>query len=74
VKSPAAGKTIPLPEVRAPFFAEEMLGKGAVVQPASGRIVAPGSGVVFTVTETKHAVGLTLANGAELLIMSVWIP
>ncbi len=68
VKSPAAGKTIPLQEVRDPLFAEEMLGRGAAVQPVSGRIVAPGSGMVSTVAETKHAIGLTLANGAELLI------
>nr|WP_319489995.1 PTS glucose transporter subunit IIA [uncultured Caproiciproducens sp.] len=68
INSPAAGKIIPLVEVKDPLFAEEMLGKGAAVQPAVGRIVAPGNGVVSTVADTKHAIGLTLSNGAELLI------
>ena len=45
-----------------------MLGKGAAVVPANGRVVSPVNGKVTSVFPTKHAIGIVDENGAELLI------
>ena len=49
-------------------FAAEVLGLGAAVDPAEGKVVAPADGEVSTLFDTHHAIGLTLDNGMELLI------
>ena len=45
-----------------------MLGKGVAIEPSVGRAVSPVNGTVSTVFDTKHAVGLTSDDGAEVLI------
>ena len=45
-----------------------MLGKGIAIEPSVGRAVSPINGVVSTVFETKHAIGLTSDDGIEILI------
>ena len=55
-------------DVPDPTFAEGILGQGAAVEPTEGLVVAPDDGEVTTIFDTKHAVGLQLDNGAELLI------
>lgn len=49
-------------------FASEALGKGVAVMPEKGVVVAPEDCMVSLIFPTKHAIGLTLDNGAELLI------
>ena len=44
-----------------------MLGEGIGVEPTEGVVMAPFDGVISSVAETSHAVGLE-ANGMELLI------
>lgn len=68
VYAPMKGKAIPLSEVPDETFASEVLGKGAAIEPAEGKVVAPAAGVVSTLFDTHHAIGLTLDNGMELLI------
>ena len=68
ILSPANGKAVPLSEVPDPTFAEEMLGKGAAVDPSEGRFYAPVSGTISTVFPTKHAIGITGDKGEEILI------
>ena len=45
-----------------------VLGEGCGIEPAQGRVVAPFDGVVTTVAETRHALGLSSSDGMELLI------
>ena len=45
-----------------------ILGKGVAVIPSEGRIVAPASGEVVVMFETKHAVSIKADNGAELIV------
>ena len=68
VTSPAAGKVIPLGEVKDEAFASGTLGDGIAIVPEEGCVAAPFDGTVTMVFDTGHAVGLTSDDGVELLI------
>lgn len=63
------GELIPLKEVGDGVFSEGVMGEGLAVKPSSETVYAPGKGTVSVLMEdSRHAVGLTLDNGMELLI------
>lgn len=66
--SPIKGDAISLKEVPDETFAGEVLGKGIAIVPKDGRVFAPMDGVIETMFDTKHAVGIHGDNGVELLI------
>ncbi|MCI5943090.1 MAG: beta-glucoside-specific PTS transporter subunit IIABC [Eubacterium sp.] len=66
--APVNGTMIPLSDVKDDAFSSELLGKGFAMIPADGKVCAPCDGVISAVYETGHAVGITTANGAEILI------
>ena len=66
--APLTGKAVALSEVSDPTFGEEILGKGAAIIPADGRVVSPVNGTVETVFDTLHAIGLKSEDGVEILI------
>ena len=69
VKAPLSGKILPIEEVPDEVFSQGILGEGVGIDPTSNTVVAPANAVVSTVMEeSRHAVGLRLDNGAELLI------
>ncbi|MCC3865623.1 glucose PTS transporter subunit IIA [Terrisporobacter petrolearius] len=68
IVAPIEGNAISLEEVGDGVFSEGMLGKGVAIEPTVGRAVSPVDGVISTVFDTKHAVGLTSDNGVEVLI------
>ncbi len=68
VYSPLKGKIKSLKEVNDPTFSEEILGKGLAILPEEGKLYAPFDGEVTSLFDTKHAIGLSCAGGAELLI------
>ncbi len=68
IVAPIEGNAISLEEVGDGVFSEGMLGKGVAIEPTVGRAVAPVNGTVSTIFDTKHAVGLTSDDGAEVLI------
>ena len=68
VLSSLAGKMIPLSEVKDETFASGVLGEGVGIEPAEGIVKAPVNGVISSIFDTKHAVGITGDNGVELLI------
>lgn len=51
-----------------PVFAQKMMGEGYFIEPTNGHIYAPTSGIISSIFPTKHAIGLTTADGLELLI------
>lgn len=59
---------MPLEQVEDGVFSEKMVGDGFAVQPSENRVYAPCDCTVLTVFGTKHAIGLSLENGIELLI------
>lgn len=68
VMAPVTGKMMPLSTAKDQAFAQGALGKGVVIHPTVGEVVAPFDGTVMTMFPTKHAIGLVSDNGLELLI------
>lgn len=68
IYAPVNGEVIDLSEVSDPVFAQKAMGDGLGVKPSDGHIVSPVAGTVSMVASTKHALGLTMANGLEVLI------
>ena len=68
ITAPVAGKGGSTGGRTRSTFAQGILGPGIAIEPAEGRIVAPADGTVDVMFETGHAVSLTTADGAELLI------
>lgn len=68
ISAPVRGVLLPMDKVPDPVFSGGLLGPGFAVDPADGTIVAPVAGTIVTVPDTRHAVGLRTAGGAELLI------
>ena len=69
VKACVNGKVVPIEEVPDQVFSTKVLGDGVGIWPDDEMIVAPADCTVSVVMEdTKHAIGLHLADGADLLI------
>ncbi|WEV70930.1 glucose PTS transporter subunit IIA [Lactobacillus sp. ESL0785] len=68
ILAPANGNVIALSKTSDPIFSKETMGQGFGLIPADNQVVAPISGQITTIAETKHAIGITTANGLELLI------
>lgn len=68
VASPLTGNVIPLEQIEDGVFSEKMVGEGFAVEPTDNKVYAPADCTVSTVFGTKHAVGLVLDGGVELLI------
>ena len=68
IYSPMDGDVAELSTCPDQVFASGMLGKGVVIKPAKGEVVAPCDGVIESIFDTKHAIGMVGANEAEILI------
>ena len=66
--APVEGRTIAREEIPDNTFASGVLGDGVGIDPAVGLVVAPFDGEISSVTDTKHAVGITGPEDMELLI------
>ena len=68
ILSPADGTVKDITEVPDPTFADKVLGDGAAVIPADGKIYAPADGTVVNIMDTRHGIMFQTAQGVELLI------
>ncbi|KOR87812.1 beta-glucoside-specific PTS transporter subunit IIABC [Paenibacillus solani] len=68
VVSPLAGKVIPMSQVPDTAFSEEHMGKGVAIEPDEGILRAPVDGEIAVIFRTKHAIVITTAHGAEVLM------
>ena len=62
------GDVAALADVADEAFASGAMGDGVAIEPAEGKLFAPADGTIETVFETRHAVGMTTADGVELLL------
>ena len=69
LKAFLSGKVIPLEEVPDDVFSKRIIGDGLAIEPTDHTVVAPAAGTVSVVMQdSKHACGITLDNGMEILI------
>ena len=69
LKAPLSGHVIPMDQIPDQVFSQGVLGQGVGIEPTGNVVVAPADATVSTVIEdSKHACGLLLDNGVELLI------
>ena len=68
VLSPMTGTVLALDQVPDTTFASGLLGSGAAIIPSDNKVVAPFAGVVASLFQTKHAIGLLSNSGIEVLI------
>ncbi|MBP0588869.1 phosphoenolpyruvate--protein phosphotransferase [Paraburkholderia sp. LEh10] len=66
--APMTGPVVPLANVPDPVFSGGMFGDGIGIDPLEGKLVAPCDGVVMHLARTGHAVTITTAQGAEVLL------
>lgn len=68
ISSPLDGEAVDITTVADKVFADKILGDGMAVIPTSGKVYAPVDGKVENLLESKHALCIVSAGGAELLI------
>ncbi|RMC48112.1 PTS glucose transporter subunit IIA [Lactobacillus sp. ESL0225] len=68
VEAVCDGDLIPITAVEDDVFSTKMLGDGYAIKPNNGKIYSPVAGTITTVFPTMHAIGITVANGLEILI------
>jgi PTS system glucose-specific IIA component len=68
ITSPVNGTVVELANVPDPVFSQRMMGDGLAVQPADGTIVAPLTGELVQLSETRHAFGIRSELGIEVLV------
>lgn len=69
LKAFLSGTAVPLEKVPDEVFSQHIMGDGMAIEPTDNTVVAPADAEVTVVMEdSRHACGLTLANGMELLI------
>ncbi len=65
---PVSGTVENITKVPDEMFAAKTLGDGMAIVPSQGMLYSPVDAEVTMVFKTRHAIGLTCANGAEILI------
>lgn len=69
LKAFASGKVISITEVNDKVFSSKVLGDGVAIYPVEQILTAPCDGEISMVAQdSDHAIGMTLNNGAELLL------
>lgn len=66
--APIEGTVVSCEEINDLTFKQEMLGKSVAIRPTVGKVYAPADGKVEMMIETLHALSMTTAKGAEILI------
>ncbi len=66
--APVKGNVISREAIPDETFASGVLGEGVGIEPEDGEVVAPFDGEISSVTDTRHAIGITGPGGMEVLI------
>ena len=66
--APMKGEVLSVEKSADPAFASKAMGEGVAINPSEGVIYAPADGTISLIFPTKHAIGITLNSGVELLI------
>ena len=66
--APMKGEVLDVAKSEDPAFASKAMGEGVAINPSEGIVYAPADGTISLIFPTKHAMGITLNSGVELLI------
>ena len=66
--APMNGQVVSSGEISDLTFQKEMLGKSVAIKPSEGKVYAPAAGKIEMIIESLHAVNMTTAGGAEIMI------
>ncbi|MDX5062397.1 glucose PTS transporter subunit IIA [Lactobacillus crispatus] len=66
--APANGQVIALSKASDPIFSKGTMGDGFGLTPTDNTVLAPVSGTISMIAETKHAIGITTKDGLEVLV------
>lgn len=66
--APMDGTVISLDEVSDPIFSQRMMGDGIAIAATGNTVCAPADGVITVTIEARHAFGMCLDNGMELIV------
>lgn len=66
--APIQGNVIPREAIPDETFASGVLGDGVGIEPETGEVVAPCDGQISSLTDTRHAIGITGPGQMEILI------
>lgn len=66
--APMKGEVLDVSKSADPAFASKAMGEGVAINQSEGVIYAPADGTISLIFPTKHAMGITLNSGIELLI------
>lgn len=66
--APIQGNVIPREDIPDETFASGVLGDGVGIEPELGEVTAPFDGEISSLTDTRHAIGITGPGGMEVLI------
>ena len=66
--APIKGEAVLLENIEDPMFSQKVLGDGIAIKPAEGKVYSPADGTVSMIADTRHAIGINIADGLELLI------
>lgn len=62
------GQVLPIEEALDDIFAHKLLGDGVMIVPRYGHIVSPCDGEITMIYPAKHAMGIKMENGIEILL------
>jgi len=68
IVAPISGRTVDITEVKDAVFSEKMAGDGLAIHPTGDIVVAPADGELTMLFGTKHAFGMTLSKGVQILV------
>lgn len=69
LKAFSTGCAVPIEEVPDEIFSTKMMGDGLAIIPENEVVAAPAGGdIILVMKESKHACGMKLLNGIEILI------
>lgn len=68
IYAPVDGKCIDIIDVKDEVFASKMLGEGFAVIPDNCMICSPSDGVITMIFPTKHAFGVRMKDGKDILV------
>ena len=68
IYAPIKGKCFDIEEVNDDVFSKKVMGGGFVVKPYENIVYAPCNGKLTMIFPTKHAFGIIMENGVEVLV------